>query len=322
MTIAEFLLAVRSFSWEAIATLLALVAIWQAHRANRFARTVVELEGTFDRADVELGLFGQAGITRFILLVPLEPPPLLFPIPISIRNRGSATATEAQLIVHGNEDLLPYSREWLEKEQPDSSGTVVAGFLGRTGHTNSVMFRISHLHPGAPINLITFAKLSTPTTFRSRAPIQTPDGAKGTIGYRVVFDYQLDAVLFHRNHPPRGESFRLGVLDAGDRPVNEVLGQYWRERREGHGKREARRRYWWRRSEGRKLERICVVTVDGAKLQERNGPSAEGMREVPLDALTGAVGVMDDDGIFVPALGVQVGSFAGTIKGHASCRST
>jgi hypothetical protein len=163
LTVAGVVAAIRSHWPEALSILLALIAIWQSYRANRFARLVAEHEGSFNQSKLAIGMFGHSEITRFLILAPISPAPLHFPLPLNVHNLGSATATDIQLLVRGNEHLLPYSREWLEKKQPDASGIVVASLYGKEDHVKSVMYRIAHLHPGMPLNLLRTVQYSDVT---------------------------------------------------------------------------------------------------------------------------------------------------------------
>lgn len=296
---------------EALATILALIAIWQSRRASKFSRLVAEQEGAFDQPKLTIGLFGATNTRQFIILAPITPAPLLFPLPLNVRNLGSATAADIQLLVRGNEDLLPYSREWLEKEQPDASGVVVASFYAKEGHVNSVMYRIAHLHPRMPLNIINTAILRQPTVLSSDAPIKTADGKQGTVAYTVAFEYRLEVVAFRKDGAPLAEVFRFSVLDTTKQSESEALESYWKRRSSAAFGQRQPHRPWWRRSRS-KLEPIRVVTVDEASILKGGGGPGKG-REAPVRALKGAEGLMTPDGLFVPALGVALGRFRGAL---------
>lgn len=54
------------------------------------------------------------------------------------------------------------------------------------------------------------------------------------------------------------------------------------------------------------------MTVDESSvLKDRDGPGKS--REAPMRALRGADGVLTPDGLFVPALGIALGSFCGSL---------
>lgn len=312
MTIDVIVAAIQSHAWETLATVLALVAIWQSYRASRFAKFVAEHEGSFDQVDLKIGMFGHEEITRFLILAPITPAPLHFSLPLSIRNLGSATATEIQLLVRGNEALLPYSREWLQKEQPDASGIVVASFTGKDGHVNLITYRIAHLHPGMSLNLINTAILSNPSQFTSELPIKTADGSSVTVTYTVAYEYEFDVVAFQKDGTPLAKAFRLNVLDTTNSTVADVLTSYWKTL-ENQDKEQASPRSW-RRGPKSRLRRICVITVDEAKIVKEGIHNA---RKATIDSLVGAEGVIHNGGFLVPALGVELGNFQGTLPKEA-----
>ena len=310
MTLNSLVDAITSHVWESLAILLGLVAIWQAHRANRFARIVAKKQGSFNQPQLTLRMFGHSDIKQFILLVPLQPPPLLFPLPLNIQNHGSATATAIRLIVRGNEDLLPYSQEWLAKQQ-DPSGVVMATFQGKEGHVNQIMYHIPTLHPGMPLNLVNTAVLRTPTQVSDKVSFQAADGVRVTLPYKLEFGYRLDVVLFQEDSKPVAESFRLKVLDTSDCSALEALERYWEnraQRRETIQPSRSRWRWSWRSSP---FKTLYVITVNEAKVPPK---TTQGFREVPVQALVGAEGIEDADGLFVPALGVELGNFQGTLR--------
>jgi hypothetical protein len=316
----EDLIRVIAHYWSAaLATVLALIAIWQSRRANTFAKLVAESEGAFDQPKLSIRLFGAADTRRFVILAPITPSPLLFPLPLNVQNLGSATAADIQLLVRGNEDLLPYSREWLEREQPDASGVVIASFYGKEDHVNTVMYRIAYLHPGVPVNIINTAILRQPTIFSADVPIKTADGMQGIVGYTVAFDYRLEVVVFRKDGAPLADVFHFSIFDTAKQSASEALESYWRRSFSVGSEEKPSRRLWWRRSKSR-IEPICVVTVDDTSiLKDVERPVRD--REAPVRALRGTMGVVGANGLCVPALGIALGTFRRALPHKTSDRA-
>lgn len=305
----EVLVQLRDHWSDAVAVVLALIAILQSYRANRFSRQLAQHEGAFDKPELKVGLFGTHEVKRFIILAPITPAPLLFPMSFSVSNLGAATAEDVQLLLRANENLLPYSREWLEKEQPDPSGLVKASFYAKEGHVNSVMYRIAHLHPGMPLNLVNTTILDRSTLLQAEAPVKTKDGKQGMVSYTVAFEYRLELVAFRKDGAPLAAVFQVSVFDTAKQSEAEALESYWRRRSSSMATPTTRR--WWKRSPS-KIERIRVVTVDPASIQSAKDIKRR-HREAPLRALKAADGALAPDGLFVPALAVAFGSFDGAL---------
>lgn len=292
---------------ELLATVLAFVAIWQTHRANRFARLVAQNEGTFRRPELQLKLFASNRCKHFVILAPLSPPPLLFPIPLDIANVGEKTAKALQVLIGANEDFLPYSESGLEKMRKPNS-EIAASFVGKAGHVNTVMYQIPQLHSGRPARVINTALLSTPSVFASQVDITTADGVSGTLPYTVRFTYHFDVVVFQEDATPLAEAFRLSVLDISNQTAEEALEQYLPKRE--HEQAASRRIQRWWRVRRPPVERLGVITIR----DDRITVGKSGVRQVAIEDIEVSEALEEPGGLWAPALGIALGVFRDVTK--------
>lgn len=78
----------------------------------------------------------------------------------------------------------------------------MASFYAKEGHVNSVMYRIAHLHPGMPLNIINTAILDQPTVLQSEASIKTADGKQALLRTRSHSSIDLKSLCFVRMEHP------------------------------------------------------------------------------------------------------------------------
>ena len=92
-----------------ISILLAMYAIIQRHRADRFAQEVARNQGAFSRSMIEVHPFAQAAgeTSDFIFGLPLATAEIInFPLQLLIRNTGDKTAVDIEMLFRTSKELL------------------------------------------------------------------------------------------------------------------------------------------------------------------------------------------------------------------------
>lgn len=59
MTVQDFVAILGASAWQIVASVLAVITIWQAVRISRFSERLAKHEGSFDHPRLHIGIFGQ-----------------------------------------------------------------------------------------------------------------------------------------------------------------------------------------------------------------------------------------------------------------------
>ena len=81
-----------------VAVVFGIIAIYQAQKANKLQHRVAEAEGTFEKPDIHVNVYGNANVEEIIWSLPIPKDSVIeVPLKYQIRNHGGKSTEKLEI---------------------------------------------------------------------------------------------------------------------------------------------------------------------------------------------------------------------------------
>lgn len=292
-----------------VSALIAIYALIQRHRADKFARQIAENQGVFRKPNIEINPYSISDpkSADFIFAAPLfEGEIFEFPFQIDVRNTGEKTSEDVEVFIRTNKLLLyggVLELTW------DTAGPkrVKASKASESGPLITLSIQLESIHPSQIINLNGVLSIRSSTFIRRRVPVTTKDGVHLSVGYLFQYNYPMDIVVFQKDQQSVSKRLRIRIVDIAEETpmqffeeLNRDLIANSRDNTPSVGLVGRLRRFFDGRN---RLKHVTLLVVDQSKTELTvigKGENKIGVRRA--NAATAYDGIEGETGFWFPAL--------------------
>src|SRR5215203_1493827 len=204
---------------------LALIAVLQTQRANKFAERVAIAEGSLDAPSLEFSAFGKTDIDLLLVAVPLTTKRIIeMPLPCLVTNTGAKTVRELDLLISrpkplcfGGAELTFTAPVKLRGQQMPSSG-----------ERQNILLQCDTLHPGQAASFDIPLSLAHETSLRSPVNATTKDGVGVSFSLQVHYGFRMDFICTQADQKPNLYTIDLVVIDTATDGLWNALGRRYK----------------------------------------------------------------------------------------------
>jgi hypothetical protein len=286
----------------AISVMLALVAIVQTYRINKFNTRAAHFKGTFKKPNIDFRIFssplsGTDAIDHFILACHLpKGTALVFPLVTTVINLGDKSAKDVKLLLRypkrlrggGMVDEIKYSG-------PD----FIKSDILEDSNYQTTLITIGSLAPKQPIGVEDPIMITESSLIESSVSVTTSDKKTVSMSYRLTYFNLIDFTVYQEDEEPLSGRIKLLVINTAERPLQEtlkIINEDYQKRyseRMGTGFRGTLNYFKLRLSGAQISKRVLLIFYDESTTKKQPDPK---ISEVPAEALKGYHGITDITG--------------------------
>jgi hypothetical protein len=208
----------------ALGTIAALMGVFVAIRAIRFARRVAEAQRVFESADLQFYVEGEKDITHIEIALPFRAKRMVdFPLMWSISNLGDKSASGVLMSLRCNSELR-FRGIGVVDVKGFFPGARVSQFHEKNFST--MLSEFPSIHPKVRFVATDRISLVGATIIKSSVTVDTLDKVRVSIPFEAELEYVIDCVLQYRDARPSSRRVSLRVHDTGGSPIQEYFRDY------------------------------------------------------------------------------------------------